>query len=44
MLYSNHNKEGAMVKFTTNYRRRSYQEAIYGIMGANLFWFRRKEI
>ena len=33
-----------MVKFRTNYRRRSYQEAIYGIMDANLAWFRSKEM
>ena len=33
-----------MVKFRTNYSRRSYQEAVYGIIGANLAWFRSKEI
>ena len=32
-----------MVKFRKNYWRRSYQEATYGITGANLAWFRSKE-
>ena len=30
LLYSNHNSKGTMIKFRTNYSRRSYQEAIYG--------------
>ena len=31
LLYSNHNSKGTMIKFRTNYSRRSYQEAIYGL-------------
>ena len=33
-----------MVKFRTNYWKRSYPEAIYEIKGANLAWSRSKEV
>ena len=33
-----------MVKFRATYLKRSYQDAIYGITGANLACFRSKEI
>ena len=44
-LYSNHISKGTIAKSRANYsRRQSYQEAFYGITGANHAWFRSKEI